>query len=181
MTADPRAWRHVLPLVLRASATHIGGTATQAWLREKLVHTGRLSADDFNRCFAVARFTPGTNLLAFHAGLGHRLGRWRGAIAFLTVSTVVPASIATTLALVYVGVASVAGVGLFIAGAQAAAVAVLVWTSLQLLTATAAERPARSAALAAGATALAWWGAASPVVVLLAAATAGALWLRDPP
>jgi chromate transporter len=171
--------RLILPLILRASATHIGGTATQEWLRSKLVATGRLSADDFNRCFAVARLTPGTNLLAFHAALGYHAGRWRGALTLLTVSTVVPAVIAVALGAVYVRFAAAAGVERFTAGARAAAVAILFWTAARLLAATTAERPLRGAVLAAGAALVVWSGAATPLVVLLASAALGAAWLRS--
>jgi len=178
MPGRPSLLRTVLPLVLRASATHIGGTATQAWLRTQLVDTGRISADDFNRCFAVARLTPGTNLLAFHAALGYHVGRWRGALAGLGVSTIVPAAIATTLGVLYARVAAAAGVDSVMAGAQAAAIAVLFWTAARLLTSTAAERPLRGAVVSVAALLVVFSNAVSPIVVLLAGAAAGAAWLR---
>jgi chromate transporter len=174
----PSLLRAVLPLVLRASATHIGGTATQAWLRTVLVDTGRLPADDFNRCFAVARLTPGTNLLAFHAALGHTVGRWRGTLAVLGITTIVPAAIATVFGVVYARVAAASGVEAVMAGAQAAAIAVLFWTAARLLTATVAERPRRGALLAAATLLVVFSDAVSPIVVLLAGAAAGAAWLR---
>lgn len=178
MPGDPRLLRAVLPLVLRASATHIGGTATQAWLRTVLVDTGRIPADEFNRCFAVARLTPGTNLLAFHAALGHLVGRWRGALACLAVGTIVPAGIATVLGVVYTRLAAAAGMDALMAGAQAAAIAVLFWTAARLLTATAAERPLRGAIFAVAALLVVFSGSVSPIVVLLAGAAGGAAWLR---
>jgi chromate transporter len=176
-TPTPSLLRTVLPLVLRASTVHIGGIATQAWLRTVLVDDGRMSADDFNRCFAVGRLTPGTNLLAFYAALGYHVARWRGTLACLAVSTLVPACIAATLGVLYVRYASVSGVDRFMAGAQAGALAVLFWTSASLLTATTAERPARGAVLGLGALLAVWSGLLPPVVILLAAAAAGAVFL----
>lgn len=174
----PTLLRAVLPLVLRASSVHIGGIATQSWLRTMLVDTGRLAADDFNRAFAVARLTPGTNLLAFYVALGHKVARWRGALACLSVATLVPGTIAAVLGVLYVRYAAAAGVDRFMAGAQAGAVAVLFWTAARLLTVTTAERPARGTVLALGAAAVVWSGAVTPVVILLAAAALGAVFLR---
>ena len=179
MTSDPRpGLGTVLRLVARASATHIGGTPTQSWLRTALVDTGRVSADAFNRWFAVSRLTPGTNLLAFYAVLGHHIARWRGALACVGVGTAVSATIAGALGILYVRYAAMAGVERFMAGAQAAAVAVLAWTAVRLLAATAAERPARGWALAAVALLAVWWDALTPIGVLLGGAALGALWLR---
>jgi chromate transporter len=168
----------MLRLVARASATHIGGTPTQSWLRTMLVDTGRVTADDFNRWFAVARLTPGTNLLAFYAVLGQHVARWRGALACIGVGTIISAAIAALLGICYVQFAGIAGVGRFMAGAQAAAVAVLAWTAVRLLVTTAAERPGRGAALAALALLVTWWDALTPIALLLGGAALGALWLR---
>lgn len=175
--AESSHLRTVLAMVLRASTLHIGGIATQSWLRTMLVDTGRVSADDFNRCFAVSRLTPGTNLLAFYAALGYRVARWRGALACLSIGAFVPATIAAALGIAYVRYAEVAGVGRFMAGAQAGAVAVLFGTAARLLTTTAAERPRGGTVVAAATLAAMWLGGLPPVVILLGAAGAGAVLL----
>ncbi len=58
-----------------------GGSATVAVMhREPLEKRQWLSPDNFKLCFALARLTPGTNLLAFCTGvdwlLRARLGPW---------------------------------------------------------------------------------------------------------
>lgn len=170
----PSRLRVVLPLVLQASTLHMGGTATQAWLRTRLVDAGMVTDDDFNRCFAIARLTPGTNLLAFYAALGHLLARWRGVAACLAVSTLVPATIAAVLGMLYAHYAHTPLVGRFMAGAQAGAVAVLFWTAVQLLTATVRPRLAPGLLLTATAALVVFFNLVPPIVVLLGAATAGA-------
>jgi chromate transporter len=71
-----------------ANFTLGGGSATVAVLHREILDKRRwLSDDSFALCFALARLTPGTNLLAFCAGVGWRLRGISGAlIALLTAS-----------------------------------------------------------------------------------------------
>jgi len=71
-----------------ANFTLGGGSATIAVLHRELLDKRRwLSSDNFNLCFALARLTPGTNLLAFCTGVGWLLRGLSGAvIALLTGS-----------------------------------------------------------------------------------------------
>jgi hypothetical protein len=57
--------RRPFPLVefIRASSLHVGAAAAAAALRD-LVDSGRLPSGAFAEAYAVARVTPGTNLLA---------------------------------------------------------------------------------------------------------------------
>ena len=55
---------------VRASSLHVGAAAAAAALRRDLVDKGRLPASAFDEAYAVARVTPGTNLLAMYALLG---------------------------------------------------------------------------------------------------------------
>ncbi|MEQ1759589.1 MAG: chromate transporter [Vicinamibacterales bacterium] len=164
--------------MLRASTMHIGGVATQTWLRTRLVDAGHLRTDDFNRCFAVGRLTPGTNLLAFYTALGHLMSGMRGAVACLSVGAVAPTLIAVSLTVLYVQFSAVTGVSRLMAGAQAGAVAILFWTSAKLLVTTTAERLRPGALVALGAL-VAVWSGLPPVVILLAAAAAGAFVLGE--
>ena len=84
------------------------------------------------QCFAVARLTPGTNLLALFALLGSHVAGWRGALVTLTVGTAVPGLIATVVAAVYVRHASAPFVVYAMAGAKAAAFAVFLWAVVRL-------------------------------------------------
>ena len=61
---------------VRASALHIGAAAATASLRDELIQDERATAHDVDAAYAVSRVTPGTNLLALYALLGHRLGGW---------------------------------------------------------------------------------------------------------
>ena len=65
---------------VRASSLHVGAAAAAAALRRDLVDKGRLSASAFDEAYAVARVTPGTNLLAMYTLLGERFAGWRGAL-----------------------------------------------------------------------------------------------------
>ena len=87
---------------VRASSLHVGAAAAAAALRRDLVDQGRLSASAFDEAYAVARLTPGTNLLAMYTLLGERFAGWRGAFTALTVGALVPALIAVALGAVYV-------------------------------------------------------------------------------
>jgi chromate transporter len=64
-----------------------GGSATIAVLKRQLMDRRRwIDADRFTLCFALARLTPGTNLLAFCAGIGWLLRGLSGALAALLAS-----------------------------------------------------------------------------------------------
>ena len=52
---------------LRASSLHVGAAAAAASLRHDLIDDGSVAPADFDAAFAVARLTPGTNLLALYA------------------------------------------------------------------------------------------------------------------
>ena len=67
--------RFPLAEFIRASSLHVGAAAAAAALRRDLVETGRLPSAAFDEAYAVARVTPGTNLLAMYALL--RFGRPR--------------------------------------------------------------------------------------------------------
>lgn len=72
-----------------ANFTLGGGSATVAVIHRELVTRRKwLSQQDFTLCFALARLTPGTNLLAFCAGVGLLLGRLPGAVAALLASSI---------------------------------------------------------------------------------------------
>ena len=63
---------------VRASSLHVGAAAAAAALRRDLVDQEKLSAAAFDEAYAVARVTPGTNLLAMYTLLGERIAGWKG-------------------------------------------------------------------------------------------------------
>ena len=97
----PAHSRSALGAFVRASSLHIGAAAAAASLREELVRDHGLTPGDVDAAYAVSRVTPGTNLLALYALLGHRLGGWRLALQAIAVGSLVPASVAVLVAFLY--------------------------------------------------------------------------------
>jgi Chromate transporter len=72
-----------------ANFTLGGGSATVAVMHRELLDKRRwVTADDFALCFALARLTPGTNLLAFCTGIGWVLRRMPGAVVALLAASI---------------------------------------------------------------------------------------------
>ena len=88
----------VLWLYLRvASLTFGGGIPTMAAIQAEIVTARKwLTAEKYATVFALARITPGTNLLAVCAGTGWEVLGWPGAIAAV-LATNVPGGIAVMM------------------------------------------------------------------------------------
>ena len=72
-----------------ANFTLGGGSATVAVMHRELLDKRQwLSPDDFTLCFALARLTPGTNLLAFCTGVGWLLRGMAGAVVALLAASI---------------------------------------------------------------------------------------------
>lgn len=75
-----------------------GGEPTMAALQAELVSTHRwLSPDRYGLVYALARITPGTNLLACCAGAAYELLGWVGAIVAVAAVTVPSAAVVVLL------------------------------------------------------------------------------------
>jgi chromate transporter len=170
--------RLALPLFIRASSLHIGAAAAAVSLRGELVPRGLVSDDEFSQCFAIARLTPGTNLLALYAALGYRIASWSGAAAAIAVGTAVPATITAVVAVLYSMNNGNPLVSRFMSGAKAGALAVLMWGVVRLAWPVIRRHRLRAAAVATGALALALSGALSPFFIVLVAGVIGAFVLR---
>ena len=171
--------RIALPIFVRASSLHVGAAATAASLRGELVQRKNLvSGDDFSRCFAVARLTPGTNLLALYGALGYQIASWQGAGVAIGVGAVVPTIIITLVAMVYSDYGTIPLISRFMSGAKAGALAVLVWGVGRLAWPVLERHHWPAAAIAIGALALAWSGALSPLIILTLAGILGAFLLN---
>jgi chromate transporter len=118
---------------VRASSLHVGAAAASAALRRDLVDEGTLPSTTFDEAYAVARLTPGTNLLAMYTLLGERIAGFAGALAALAVGTFIPAVIAVFLAGVYVAYSGNPVVTQAMQGARAGALAVFVWAIIRLI------------------------------------------------
>jgi chromate transporter len=170
--------RVALPLFVRASSLHVGAAAAAVSLRGDLVERNLVSDDDFSRCFAIARLTPGTNLIALYAALGYRIGGWLGGAAAVTVGTALPATITVVAAVLYSLHGGNPFVSRLMSGAKAGALAVLVWGVVRLAWPVIRRHRFRAIAVGVGALALALSGALSPLVILLVAGVVGAFLLN---
>ena len=126
----------------------MGAAAAAASLQQELVDPEGLSDAEFNEAYAVARLTPGTNLLALYTLLGRRLGGGPGAALALTAGTVIPSLIAVAIAAVYVGRAKDPVVAHIMQGARAGALAVFLWAAVRLTRPVFRQQGARAAIVA---------------------------------
>ena len=166
-----------LKAFVRASSLHIGAAAAAVSLRHDLVKDHRVDAHDIDAAYAVSRLTPGTNLLALYAVLGHRLGGWTLALQAVAVGALVPAVIAILIAFVYTEYNSPL-VAAFMKGARAGGVAVLLGAAVRLLNPQLDANVRIGMVFAVAAFLVAWLLPVSLIVVLLLAGASGALWLR---
>jgi chromate transporter len=166
-------------LCLRIGATTFGGgDPTIAALQRELVERRRvLPRDRFGVLFALARITPGTNMLAFCAGAGWMLSGWPGAAVAVTAMALPSAVIAVLLLYAFEELLKNAVAAAGIASMIAAAVGLMFAASYLLV------RPhlgrsklLRTALLAAGAFVVAWKQLLPPVQVLGLAAVVGYFW-----
>lgn len=66
-----------------------GGDPTMAALHRELVISRKwVSPDQYGLIYSLARATPGTNLLAFCAGIGWLLGRWKVALVAVLCTSI---------------------------------------------------------------------------------------------
>lgn len=132
---------------LRASSLHIGAAAATASLREELTANGDVTTQEVDAAYAVSRITPGTNLLALYAALGHRLGGWNLAIQAVLVGACVPALVAVIVAYVYQHNDS-SVVSALMRGARAGGVAVFLGAAIRLLKPQVKNHPKAGSAMA---------------------------------
>lgn len=167
----------LLPFV-RASSLHIGGAAAVASLRKDVVEDHGVDPRDVDAAFAVSRVTPGTNLLAFYALLGHRMGRWPLAAQAVLVGSFIPALIVVAVAIA-LSLSDARLVTAAMAGARAGGVAVICGAPMRLLQPQLRTHRATAALLAVGLFLIEWVAEVSPFVILLVAAVVGAAFLRS--
>jgi chromate transporter len=166
---------------VRASSLHIGAAAAAAALRRDLVDRGRLSGSAFDEAYAVARVTPGTNLLAMYVLLGERFAGWTGAVTALAVGAFVPAVIAVVLSAVYVAYSDTALARDVMQGARAGALAVFAWAIVRLLRPQLQQRRNRGIAIAFVTLLIALALPIPQFVILLIAGALGAVFLKGNP
>jgi chromate transport protein ChrA len=141
------------------------------------VKSTRIEPRDFDAAYAVSRITPGTNLLALYALLGHRVGGWPLAVQAVSVGALVPAAVTMLLAIGYTSFTSPAMDGI-VTGARAGGVAVFLGAAVRLLRPQLTAHPIAGTALTLAVFVAGWVLPISLFVLLLATATAGAILLR---
>lgn len=160
-----------------ANLTFGGGSATIAVLREQvLVRRRWISEPSFDLAYALSRLTPGTNLLAFCTAVGSMGRGLAGALVALAASSVPCSLIALAATHFYEVWQANALVHAALAGALAAAVAVMLNTAWVLAAPHVAAAPRKAAVIVPAAMALGTSSPLSPFQVLVTAAVLGLLW-----
>ena len=155
-----------------------GGSATTAVIHRAIVEQRRwIDQATFTLCFGLGRLTPGTNVLAFCAGVGWLLRGWKGALAALLAASIPCAFIVVLISDVFNHLSHHALWQHALRGALAAAVGITVATCWTIAKPhVRRDTYLRVAILAGGAFVAEITFAISPIRVLLAAAAIGALW-----
>lgn len=177
----PGLWPLTAVFLRIGNLTFGGGQPTVAALQRELVERrGWLSANSYGLSFALARVTPGTNVLAFCAATGWIMRGWPGAILAVLAACVPSAAILAAMVSGSKAIDTNPWAKAMLAGAAAAVVGMMAANALQL--ASSQWKPGtevRTAVLAAAAfvaSAVMHW---PPVPVLIAAAAAGYLWREE--
>jgi len=111
-----------------------GGDPTMAALQSELVVTrGWLSREDYGLIYALARITPGTNLVAFSAAAAWRIAGWLAAVVAVFAMSVPPSVVVVFLTSGFQASSSNALAAAAIGGTLAAAVGMMATGAWQLL------------------------------------------------
>ncbi|HEY6344131.1 MAG TPA: chromate transporter [Bryobacteraceae bacterium] len=162
------------------NTTFGGGYVTMAMLGRELVDVRRwITSEDYALAFALARVTPGTNVIAFCAAAGWLVSGIVGAIAAVFASSAPSAAVAVAI---LQGIES-GGAHPLVAGALATTVAavsgtmwsIVLWLVRPFLKG-GAHRILRTATIAGGAFLASWRFNFTPVPILLAAMIVSLAW-----
>lgn len=154
-----------------------GGPTIAALYTELVASRGWLSREQYGLVFALARVTPGTNLLAFCAGAGWLMLGWMGAIVAVTAVTLPSAAVVLLLAMGYEFWKANGAAGAAIGGILAAAIGSMAAGAWQLLAPQVLSgNRIRALLVFAGAFYVSLRFSMSPLQVLALAAVAGVIW-----
>jgi chromate transporter len=167
------------------SLTFGGGDPTMAAFYREFVENRRwLPAETYGLVYALARITPGTNVLAFCAGSAWAMAGSRAAVLAVMGSSVPSAVVAVLLTAGYESLRSNPRAMAAIGGTLAAAVGMMLTGAWQLLSrhlmARDWLRPARALVFAGASLILSFRFGMAPIQVLALAAVAGFLWQGPP-
>jgi chromate transporter len=164
------------------NTTFGGGYVTIGMLGRELVDTRRwISSDKFDLAFALARVTPGTNLIAFCAAIGELISGVAGAIAAVLALTVPSAAVAVffiyafeTWQTNHIAMAAIGG--------TVAAVAGMMWSTIWTILRPhvgGSIRNLQVVLIAGGAFLAARYFGVTPLPIIAAGTLIGVLW-KDP-
>lgn len=160
-----------------ANTTFGGGSATIAVLRQQIVERREwLDREQFDLSYALSRLTPGTNLLAFCTAAGWTSRRWSGAVVALLAASLPCAALAVLVTVFYEQLAGSVWFTGALAGALAAAVAIMVSTAWVFAEPHVKAAPLKAAVIVPSAIGLALGVGLTPVRILLLAAVVGLVW-----
>lgn len=131
----PVRLREFVSLTVRVVNGTFGGGSTilGVFQRELVERRGWLTAEQYGLCFAVARITPGTSILAFCATVGWSFDRWRGAVLALVAAILPCAAIAVGMLLAYEELKSITWFAIALRGAMASAIGVMLAAGWSIL------------------------------------------------
>jgi chromate transporter len=178
----PVSLSRMAAVYLRAgNLTFGGGDPTMAALQSDLVRNrGWLTADQYGLVYALARITPGTNILAFCAGTGWTMLGGLGSVVGVLAASVPASVVAVLLTAGYDALRTQPRAMAAIGAVLAAAVGMMgvsAWNLLERhLLSRRPQRIVRAVVFAVASFALAYFWRMAPIQVLLAGAVAGFLW-----
>ncbi len=161
-----------------ASVTFGGGNPTMAAMHTEMVARRKwLTSEKYSVCYALARITPGTNMLAFCAGTAWELLGWPGAVAGVLAASVPAGIVVALLTQGYDAVRANPLAMAAVAGTLAAAVGMMGTAAWELLRPYLDRRRWLHASVISGASLLlSLRFDMPPIEVLALAAVAGLVW-----
>lgn len=174
--SEPRLGSLALVFLRIGNTTVGGGEPTVAALQRELSRRGWLSPAEFGIAYALARITPGTNMLAFCAAAGWYALGFAGAVAAVLAVTIPSSVLVVWLTEVCEAGGRVAWLGAAVGATVAAAVGIMASAALSLVRSQVSKGGALAAALIVpGAFLLRSYGF-SPLQILILAAATGLVW-----
>jgi chromate transporter len=161
------------------NTTFGGGYVTMGMLGRELVDTRKwITQEKFNLAFALARVTPGTNLLAFCAAVGALICGIAGAVAAVMALTVPSAAVAVVF---MQGFESFQGnpTAMAAIGGTVAAVAGMMWSTIWTILRPhvgGLTRNVQMILITGGAFLASWKFHVTPLPIILAGTLIGFLW-----
>ncbi len=179
MTPQRPPLRALSALIFRLmNFTFGGGDPTMAALERELVHRRKwLAPGEYGLAYALARVTPGTNVIAFCAAVSWFLRGWPGAVAAVVAGTVPCAVLVVWLTYGYQQLKSNAMARAAVAGMVAAAVGMMAAAAWNLVRPDLRrKRWLRAVTFAGGAALLTAGLGVAPIQVLALSAAFGFAW-----